>query len=50
MKYRIPSTIDMVEFRRDQYGLTMAEWAKVLGTSASHYSEFTHGKRGLTLA
>lgn len=50
MKYRLPSTVDMVEFRREQYGLTARQWATILGTSPSHYSEFVNGKRGLTLA
>lgn len=46
----IPSIIDAVEFRRDQYRLTQKDWARVIGISPTHYSEFTHGKRGLTLA
>lgn len=50
MKYKLPSVIDAVEFRRDQYGLTQKQWAKVVGISQSHYSEFAHGKRGLTLS
>ena len=48
-KRKLPSVVDAVEFRRDQYQLTQAQWAKVIGTSASHYSEFASGKRGLTL-
>lgn len=47
---KLPSIVDAVEFRRDQYMLTQREWAKVIGISQSHYSEFVHGKRGLTLA
>ena len=46
---KLPSIIDAVEFRRDQYMLTQAQWAKVIGISQSHYSEFVHGKRNLTL-
>jgi antitoxin component HigA of HigAB toxin-antitoxin module len=47
---RLPSMIDAVEFRRDQYQLTQSEWAKVIGIRPSHYSEFSNGKRCLTLA
>lgn len=43
----IPSTIEAVEFRRDQYGLTQAQWAYVLGMQPSHYSEFVRGARRL---
>ena len=43
----IPSIIDAVEFRRDQYGLTARDWAFILGISQGHYSEFAHGKRDL---
>lgn len=49
MKHQLPSTVDAVEFRRDAYGLTQKEWAKVIGIRQSHYSEFVHGKRSLTL-
>lgn len=49
-KIKLPSLTDAVEFRRDAYGLTSRQWAKVIGTTPSHYSEFVHGKRGLTLA
>ena len=49
-KVKLPSVVDAVEFRREQYLLTQGQWAKVIGTSASHYSEFVRGKRGLTLA
>ena len=41
--------IDYVEFRRQQYGLTKRDWAKVIGLTAGHYTEFTQGKRNLTL-
>lgn len=47
---RLPSIIDAVEFRRDQYMLTQSDWAKVIGIQKSHYSEFVNGKRNLTLA
>ena len=50
MKYKLPSIVDAVEFRRDQYQLTQKQWASVIGISQSHYSEFVNGKRGLTLA
>lgn len=46
----LPTIVDALEFRRDQYGLTQRDWAYVLGMQQSHYSEFVHGKRGLTLA
>jgi len=36
-----------VEFRRDAYGLTASEMAKILGVSKSAYSEFSYGKREL---
>lgn len=49
-KIKLPSVIDAVEFRREQYLLTMKQWAQIIGSSASHYSEFVNGKRGLTLA
>lgn len=41
---------DMLEFKRDQYSLTKAEWASVLGLGVSHYSEVLRGKRGLPLS
>jgi antitoxin component HigA of HigAB toxin-antitoxin module len=43
------SLIDMMEFRRDQYGLTQKEFASIIGMSVSHYNEFIHGKRNLPL-
>ena len=43
----IPSVIDAVEFRRQQYGLTQSQWAYVLRWSPSHYSEFVNGKRSM---
>lgn len=36
-----------VEFRRDAYGLTASEMARILGVSKSLYSEFSNGKREL---
>lgn len=39
-----------LEFRRDQYGLSKKEFAKVLGLQASHYSEVVNGKRALPIA
>lgn len=45
----MPSIVDAVEFRRDQYGLTQRDWAKIIGIQAGHYSEFKQGKRKLTL-
>lgn len=43
----IPSIIEAVEFRREQYGLTQKQWAYVLKMQPSHYSEFLHGKKAL---
>lgn len=43
----LPSVVASVEFRREAYGLNCAEWAKVLGLSRGHYSEFVSGKREL---
>jgi antitoxin component HigA of HigAB toxin-antitoxin module len=43
------SIIDMLEFRRDQYGLTQKEFALIIGMSVSHYNEFIHGKHNLPL-
>lgn len=43
----IPSTVEAVEFRREQYGLTQEQWAYVLRIRPSHYSEFVHGNRKL---
>lgn len=49
MGKKLPSVVDAVEFRRDAYGLTQRDWSKVIGINQSHYSEFVHGKRTLTL-
>lgn len=43
----IPSTVEAVEFRREQYGLNQQQWAHVLKIAPSHYSEFASGKRAL---
>ena len=43
------SIIDAVEFRREQYELTKRDWAALIGIGATHYGEFTRGKRNLTL-
>ena len=43
----LPSTIEAVEFRREQYRLTQEQWARVLRMSPSRYSEFVNGRRGL---
>ena len=45
----MPSIIEAVEFRREQYGLTKRDWAKVIGMQPSHYTEFTQGKKGLPM-
>ena len=46
-KTGLPSVVDALEFRRDQYGLTRSEFAAVLGLAPGHYSEFINGKREL---
>lgn len=43
----LPTVIAAVEFRREAYGLDCRQWSAVLGMSATHYSEFIHGKRNL---
>jgi len=43
------NSIDAIEFRRDQYGLTATEFAGLLGLTPSHYSEFKNGKSKLSL-
>jgi antitoxin component HigA of HigAB toxin-antitoxin module len=43
----IPSEVEALEFRRDQYGLNCGQWSAVLGMLPSHYSEFLSGKRCL---
>lgn len=40
----LPTVVEAVEFRREQYGFTQKEMAKVLGWGQSHYSEFVNGK------
>lgn len=40
---------DALAFRRDQYGLTQGEFAKVLGMQVSHYSEVENGLRPLPI-
>lgn len=44
------TAIESLEFRRDQYGLTQMEFAKILKMQSSHYSEFVKGKRELPKA
>lgn len=46
-KGELPSIVEALEFRRNQYGLTQTEWATVLGMGQSHYSEFVSGERSL---
>lgn len=43
----IPTIIEAVEFRREQYGLNQRQMALVLGMGPSHYNEFIKGKREL---
>ena len=48
MDSKMPSVSEALEFRRQQYGLSRSEWAYVLGTTPSHYSEVENGKRTLS--
>ena len=41
--------ISALEFRREAYGLTATEFARVLGMGKSHYSEVVNGKRPLPI-
>lgn len=41
------SAIDAIEFRREAYGFTREEMAKILGMRPSHYSEFVARKISL---
>lgn len=43
------SLADALEFRRDQYGLTAAQFAGVIGMSPTHYSEVISGKRDIPI-
>lgn len=40
---------DALEFRREQYGLTAADFAAVLGMQQSHYSEVVNQRRRLPI-
>lgn len=48
-KPRNVTVADALEFRRDAYGLTQAEFAALLLLGQSHYSEVIHGKRDLPI-
>lgn len=49
-KNSLPTIVEMIEFKRiDCYELNQTEFAKILGMSKSHYSEFIHGKRELPI-
>jgi len=50
-KYKgdLPSVVDAIEFRRDQYGWYKADMARALGLNPSHYIEFLKGERGLPI-
>ena len=43
------SLADALEFRREQYGLSRAQFSVVIGLSASHYSEVMSGVRDLPI-
>ena len=44
----LPSIVEALEFRREQYGISQKEWAKLIGIAQTHYSEFVNGKRDLS--
>lgn len=41
----LPSIASALEFRRECYDLTAAEFSKIIGIRPSHYSEIVNGKR-----
>lgn len=43
------SLADVLEFRRDQYGLKASEFAAILGLTPPKYSEVIRGKRNMPL-
>ena len=43
------SMVDALDFRRDQYGLTWAEFGMLLGLSPQHMSEVKNGHRRLPI-
>ena len=43
------SLVDALDFRRDQYGLTWAEFGALLGLTPQHMSEVKNGKRRLPI-
>jgi transcriptional regulator with XRE-family HTH domain len=43
------SMVDALDFRREQYGLSWAEFGMMLGLSAQHMSEVKNGKRRLPI-
>ncbi len=45
----LPTLIEAVEFRREQYGWNRSRMARELGLTRSHYNEFVSGKRGLPM-
>lgn len=44
----VPTIIEAIEFRRDQYGWDKYEMAKYLGMGYTHYTEMLIGKRTLS--
>ena len=48
-KIKLPSVLDAIEFRRDQYGWTKTKMAKELHIGNTHYSDFLSGNRHLPL-
>ncbi len=41
---------EALEFRREQYDLTVKEFSFILGVERSHYNEIINGKRSITLS
>lgn len=44
------SVADVLEFRRDQYGLTKSEFAAILGLKKSRYNKVVNGKSKLPMS
>lgn len=49
MDKSIPSPIEALRFRIDQYGWSDARFARVIGMQPSHFSEIMTGKRRMPL-
>ncbi len=45
IRFPLPSPIEAIRFRIEQYGWTDSKYAKEIGMSRSHFSEVMKGKR-----